>query len=61
VDGELAMQVTASFGVASGFPADHESMIQAADAALYRAKKGGRNCVMATEIEARGLGGLTPK
>jgi diguanylate cyclase (GGDEF)-like protein len=61
VDGEITMQVTASFGVASGFPVDHESMIQAADAALYRAKKSGRNCVMAIEIEARGMSGLTPK
>ena len=61
VDGEIVMQVTASFGVASGFPVDHEAMIQAADAALYRAKKGGRNCVMAIEIEARGPGGVAVK
>jgi len=57
VDGELTLQVTASFGVASGFPTDHEAIIQAADTALYKAKKNGRNCVMATEIEARGMGG----
>jgi len=43
--------VTASFGVASGFTPDFETMIHVADAALYRAKNNGRNCVMATEIE----------
>jgi diguanylate cyclase (GGDEF)-like protein len=43
--------VTASFGVASGFPVNYETMIQAADAALYRAKDNGRNCVMATEVQ----------
>jgi diguanylate cyclase len=48
--GETSIQVTASFGVASGFPADGASMIQTADAALYRAKENGRDCVMATEI-----------
>jgi len=47
---EKTFSVTASFGVAAGFPTDYEEMIQIADAALYRAKNAGRNCVMATEI-----------
>ena len=50
VDGEKTIHITASFGVASGYPADFEAMIHTADAALYRAKNAGRNCVMATEI-----------
>ena len=49
-EGDKAFSVTASFGVASGFPTDHEGMIQAADEALYKAKNSGRNCVVATEI-----------
>jgi diguanylate cyclase (GGDEF)-like protein len=53
---ETAIQVTASFGVASGIPEDYESMIRTADAALYRAKNNGRNCVMASEI---GMAGRT--
>jgi diguanylate cyclase (GGDEF)-like protein len=40
------LQVTASFGVAS-FPeaADHDSLVEAADAALYAAKRAGKNRV----------------
>jgi diguanylate cyclase (GGDEF)-like protein len=48
---DKAFSVTASFGVAAGFPRDYEEMIQIADAALYRAKNNGRNCVVATEIK----------
>jgi diguanylate cyclase (GGDEF)-like protein len=42
-----ALHVTASFGVASvpDEAADRESLIAAADAALYRAKRGGKNRV----------------
>lgn len=49
-DGERAIPVTASFGVASGFPANYEALIHTADVALYRAKDNGRNCVIAIEI-----------
>ena len=51
-DGERAIPVTASFGVASGFPSNYEMLIHAADGALYRAKDNGRNCVIAVEIAA---------
>jgi diguanylate cyclase (GGDEF)-like protein len=45
------IKITASFGVASGFAADHETLLHEADAALYRAKNNGRNCVVATELK----------
>jgi diguanylate cyclase (GGDEF)-like protein len=50
-DGERVIPITASFGVAAGFPSQYEILIQTADEALYRAKDNGRNCVIATEIE----------
>jgi diguanylate cyclase (GGDEF)-like protein len=49
-DGEQIIPITASFGVAAGFPSEYEILIQTADEALYRAKDNGRNCVIATEI-----------
>jgi len=51
-DGEQSIPVTASFGVACGIPTGYEMLIQSADAALYRAKDNGRNCVVATEVDA---------
>ena len=50
--GNSTIPVTVSFGVASGLPANFEIMIQAADAALYRAKDNGRNCVMTADIQS---------
>jgi len=49
-DGERAIPITASFGVACGFPSNYEVLIQTADTALYRAKDKGRNCVVAMEV-----------
>lgn len=54
MDGETLLQVTASFGVASAFSPDceTETIIRAVDAALYRAKSCGRNCVIEAEMDA---------
>ncbi len=53
-DGVCLPKVTASFGAAS-FP-DHAatvaSLVQRADAALYRAKQGGRNQVVSADVLA---------
>lgn len=53
LDGETTLHVTSSFGVASGFPSGYEAedVIQIVDAALYRAKGNGRNCVIAADID----------
>jgi diguanylate cyclase (GGDEF)-like protein len=52
-DGETSLQVTASFGVASVIPSQDtaETIIRAADAALYQAKSRGRNCVIEAEMD----------
>ncbi|HEY1808145.1 MAG TPA: diguanylate cyclase [Acidobacteriaceae bacterium] len=54
MDGETMVQVTSSFGVASGFPGKDqaEAVIRIADAALYEAKRNGRNRVVTTAISA---------
>jgi diguanylate cyclase (GGDEF)-like protein len=55
-DGQQNIRITASLGVASGFPTDSQSMLQAADSALYRAKNNGRNCVIAVEVTPPAIG-----
>ncbi|HWT67238.1 MAG TPA: diguanylate cyclase [Terracidiphilus sp.] len=52
-DGEKRIPITASFGVACGYPRSHEELIRRADEALYDAKDKGRNCVVAIEIESQ--------
>lgn len=50
-DGEKKIPLTASFGVACGYPDSHEELIRRADEALYHAKNMGRNCVIAVEAQ----------
>ena len=50
-DGERTIRVTTSLGVVSGFADDYEPLLRAADAALYRAKSSGRNCVATVGID----------
>ena len=53
MDGDTMLHVTASFGVVSALPSHYEaeSVIRAVDAALYRAKSCGRNCVIQAEMD----------
>ncbi len=49
----VRVPVTISLGVASGFPRNYESMVKAADTALYQAKNGGRNMVVVAEVAGK--------
>ncbi|MGZ8647810.1 MAG: sensor domain-containing diguanylate cyclase, partial [Solirubrobacteraceae bacterium] len=52
IDGDGSMRVTASFGVASlagGSEAKKDNLVAAADAALYRAKRSGKNRTVRAE------------
>jgi diguanylate cyclase (GGDEF)-like protein len=54
LDGETLLQVTTSFGVSTVLMSedDAETVIRSVDAALYRAKSRGRNCVVQAEMDA---------
>ena len=49
-DGHSTIPITASFGVASGFPGSYEVQIHACRSRAPRAKDNGRNCVISSDI-----------
>lgn len=51
MEGADRISVTISLGVAAGYPTHYDTMVQAADTALYQAKNSGRNRVVSTGIE----------
>jgi diguanylate cyclase (GGDEF)-like protein len=55
LDGEGALRVTASFGVATlpGSADDMRGLVAAADDALYRAKRSGKNRTVRAEVLPR--------
>jgi diguanylate cyclase (GGDEF)-like protein len=62
--GENAVRVSASFGVAASCVSGYEltRLLAHADAALYRAKRAGRDCVMAYDTAESGeLKAITPE
>ena len=59
--GSLRIPITVSAGVAAvgSAGADWESLLRSADAALYEAKRSGRNRVVAAQVLASARGGST--
>ncbi len=61
---DAAPVVTVSIGVASAQPAEGSSpadLVRAADRALYRAKRDGRNCVRAFDADGTGGASVSPE